>query len=384
MKQGWVVERLDEVCEVNYGTRVVKKRDGGKIFPVYGGGGATFFMDTYNREDCLVISRFGMSAQCTRFVKGKFFLNDSGLTVRPKEKSNLRQDFLNLQMISLNDQIYSLSRGAAQRNLDVPAFRIIKITYPISLPEQQRIVSILDKVFATIDKAKVNAELNLKNAHEVFDSYLQGVFEEKGDGWELKKLGDVCHFVRGPFGGSLKKNIFKSDGFAVYEQKHAIYDQFNDVRYFVDENKFNEMKRFELKSGDLIMSCSGTIGKVALVPDLIRKGIINQALLKISTRKEILNLYLKIWMESNNFRKSIKIHSGGAAIQNVASVSILKNILIPLPSIEEQQSIVNKIDTLRAETQKLEAIYQKKLDSLEELKKSVLQKAFAGELIEDV
>ena len=65
--------------------------------------------------------------------------------------------------------------------------------------------------------------------------------------WKKEKLGDVCEFVRGPFGGSLKKNIFKEDGFAVYEQQHAIYDQFNKIRYFIDEVKFNEMKRFEFQ-----------------------------------------------------------------------------------------------------------------------------------------
>ena len=100
--------------------------------------------------------------------------------------------------------------------------------------------------------------------------------------WDRKKLGDICGFVRGPFGGSLKKNIFKPEGYAVYEQQHAIYDQFDDIRYFIDEKKFNEMKRFELNSGDLIMSCSGTMGKIAIVPENIKKGIINQALLKLT------------------------------------------------------------------------------------------------------
>ena len=68
--------------------------------------------------------------------------------------------------------------------------------------------------------------------------------------WEVIPFGDVCGFVRGPFGGSLKKSTFKQSGYAVYEQQHAIYDQFEDIRYFVDENKFNEMSRFELLSGD--------------------------------------------------------------------------------------------------------------------------------------
>src|SRR5690606_11385888 len=114
--------------------------------------------------------------------------------------------------------------------------------------------------------------------------------------WEKRKLVEVCNFVRGPFGGSLKKNIFKSDGYAVYEQQHAIYNQFEDIRYFIDENKFNEMKRFELKSGDLIMSCSGTMGKIAIVPENIKRGIINQALLKLTpSPKKISTVFLKLW-----------------------------------------------------------------------------------------
>jgi len=80
--------------------------------------------------------------------------------------------------------------------------------------------------------------------------------------WVGTRLGDLCSFVRGPFGGSLKKSVFVPDGYPVYEQRHAIYDQFDDVRYFVDESKFAEMQRFELRPRDLIMSCSGTMGLI--------------------------------------------------------------------------------------------------------------------------
>jgi len=71
-------------------------------------------------------------------------------------------------------------------------------------------------------------------------------------GWQLRKLGDVCRFVRGPFGGSLKKSVFVADGYAVYEQSHAIYEQFEEIRYFVEGDKFREMQRFEIHSNDLI------------------------------------------------------------------------------------------------------------------------------------
>lgn len=254
----------------------------------------------------------------------------------------------------------------------------LKVPLP-SYQEQQRIVSILDEAFAAIAKAKANAEQNLKNAKELFESYLQGVFENGN--WETKKWGELCDFVRGPFGGSLKKNVFKESGYVVYEQKHAIHDHFNQLRYFIDEEKFNEMKRFELFPGDIIMSCSGvTLGRVAVVPDGIPKGIINQALLKLTPKKNVSVQFIKHWLRSNIFQKIIFDYSGGAAIPNVPSAKILKDIKIPCPSLKEQERIVNEIETVLNESKRLENIYEQKILDLEELKKSILQKAFTGEL----
>ncbi|HRG34238.1 MAG TPA: restriction endonuclease subunit S, partial [Saprospiraceae bacterium] len=198
--------------------------------------------------------------------------------------------------------------------------------------------------------------------------------------WEKKKLGDVCGFVRGPFGGSLKKNIFKPEGYAVYEQQHAIYDQFDDIRYFIDEKKFNEMKRFELNSGDLIMSCSGTMGKIAIVPKNIKKGIINQALLKLSPSKKVSAVFLKLWMQSESFQDSLKEYSGGAAIQNVASVAILKQIEIPLPPLPEQQRIVAILDEAFAAIAKAKANAEQNLKNAKELFESYLKTAFENKV----
>lgn len=309
-------------------------------------------------------------------IKRPLVTNQTFIGLVPSD--NLDSKFLYYYMSSIAKKLNEMASGATIKYLSKKKFQDLVVCFP-SLPEQQRIVSILDEAFAAIAKAKANAEQNLKNAKELFESYLQGVFEN-GNEWEKYRLGDVCGFVRGPFGGSLKKNVFKPDGFAVYEQQHAIYDQFDTIRYFIDEKKFNEMKRFELNSGDLIMSCSGTMGKIAIVPEKIKRGIINQALLKLSPSKKVSNVFLKLWMQSESFQNSLKEYAGGAAIQNVASVAILKNIEIPLPDITEQEIIVQKVQSFSSQTQKLEAVYQKKIDDLEELKKSILQKAFAGEL----
>lgn len=126
------------------------------------------------------------------------------------------------------------------------------------------------------------------------------------------------------------------------------------------------------------MSCSGTMGKVAIVPEGVKQGIINQALLLLKPNKHLLNTFIKYWMESENFQESLRAFSQGAAIQNVASVKILKEISVPLPPLAEQRAIVGRLEALSAETGRLEEIYEAKVESLEELKKSVLGKAFEG------
>ena len=378
MKAGWKIVKLEEVCAVEFGERVVRKNDAGTIYPVYGGGGATFNIDRHNRESCVVVSRFGMSERCVRFVEGKFFLNDSGLTVT-STSPEASQGYIDLLLHAKAPEIYALGGGTAQKNLDTKSFRSLEIPLP-PLAEQKRIVALLDEAFAGIDAAKAKAEDCASKVNKFHGEVVRSKFEELSRGKETFALGDICEFVRGPFGGSLKKSIFVPEGYAVYEQQHAIYDQFNEIRYFVSASKFREMKRFELAPGDLIMSCSGTMGRVAIVPDKIMPGIINQALLKLTPGKNIQAMFLKCWMESESFQDALKKYAGGAAIQNVASVKILKGITIPLPSLTEQIHLIETINSLQKEVREAAQVFEKKTDALNELKKSLLSQAFAGEL----
>ena len=191
MKEGWEYKKLGEVAEIQYGTRVVQKRDGGSIYPVYGGGGATFKMDTYNRENCLVVARFAMSPKCTRIVSGKFFLNDSGLTLKSIDSNTLSQEYLEKNILGHNDEIYLLSNGMAQKNLDMKAFRNLLIKYPTSLSKQQKIVSELDLLSGVIEKQKAQLEELDKLAQSIFyDMFGDPVTNEKG--WAVIQLGDKC------------------------------------------------------------------------------------------------------------------------------------------------------------------------------------------------
>ena len=107
--------------------------------------------------------------------------------------------------------------------------------------------------------------------------------------WDIKSIEELCvpsGLVRGPFGGALKKEFFVPYGYKVYEQKNAIYSDVTLGRYYIDYLKFNELRRFEIKESDFIISCSGTIGKICQIPQNFEKGIINQALLKVTLNCE--------------------------------------------------------------------------------------------------
>ena len=383
MKEGWITKEINTACEVEYGTRVVRKRDGGTIYPVYGGGGATFFMDIYNREDALVIARFAMSEECTRFVEGKFFLNDSGLTVTPKNADEILPEFLNLQMLFLNDYIYSLSRGAAQRNLNVPAFRKTLINYPESLDEQHRIVSILDHCFKAIDKAKANAEQNLQNAKELFESYLQGVFDAKKSdesGWiknRLEELGVITSSKR------IYKREYVEKGIPFYrtkEVKELAHNREISLELFISRERYEEIKTAlgVPQIGDLLISAVGTIGEILVIKDAQEFYFKDGNIIWLKNFHNIDTDYLKYALTA--FVEKIKSLAIGSAY-SALTIEKLKLYEIAFPeTIEKQQKIVQKLDALQAESLKLQSHYQKRIDDLEELKKSILQKAFAGEL----
>ncbi|CAC9628522.1 Type I restriction-modification system, specificity subunit S [uncultured Gammaproteobacteria bacterium] len=376
LPKGWEVKKLGEVCEVEYGTRVVRKRDGGTIFPVYGGGGATFFMDTFNREDCLVVARFAMSEKCTRFVKGKLFLNDSGLSVKTKNDKEINQEFLNLQFLHLNDYIYSLARGAAQKNLNVPIFRKLEIHYPRSLKAQKRIVAILDKTFAALTKAETIATTNLQNAKELFESYLQGVLSDKR--WTIVKLNNVCEKVE--YGSSSKS-------LAVGELPVLRMGNIQDGRLAWDDLKFSnnkeDNKKYILKHNDVLFNRTNSpewVGKTAIYKSEM-PAIFAGYLIRIHRKKDLLNAdYLNYYLNSQmarNYGNTVIISSVNQANINGTK---LKKYPIPLPTLKKQKEIVQKLEQLQSQVKKLEIIYQQKIIDLSELKKSILQKAFNGEL----
>jgi type I restriction enzyme S subunit len=368
--------RLEEVCTIEYGNRVVRKRDGGSGYPVYGGGGATFEMDTFNRENRLVIARFGMSEQCTRIVNGKFFLNDSGLTLSPRNEC-MTQWFLDYQLLSLNDQIYALGKGTAQKNLDVAGFRGLTLYVPSSLEEQKRIVALLDEAFEALATAKANAEQNLQNARAIFESHLQSVFSQRGPGWVEKRLEEVCELQNG---FAFKSSTFKPYGFPILRISNIQEGRIDSVNriVFFDPNDYREnLDRYRIVKGDLLIAMSGaTTGKLGFNTE-DKVYYLNQRVGKFEPTDRLDKHFLYYFL-STKVEENLAI-SVGTAQPNLSTEQI-KGFILPLPSVGEQKRIVDGLDALSAETQRLARLYKGKLAALDELKMSLLHKAFNGEL----
>ena len=145
---------------------------------------------------------------------------------------------------------------------------------------------------------------------------------------------------RGPFGSALKKEFFvKNSKYVVYEQQNAIYDHFN-TRYNISKDKFEELNRFELEPNDFIMSGAGTIGSIARVPNEIKKGVINQALIRIRIKEGVVDSeYFLQWIRSKNMQDRLKEANPASAMENLIPMSDLKKWNISIPNFKEQQKI---------------------------------------------
>lgn len=366
MKQGWKIKKLGDVCELSAGGDVPKgnfseiKTDYHQI-PIYANGEKNEGFYGYTSKAKVTKPSITVSGRGTIGYSVKrlepFFPIVRLIVVTPINLKELSLDYLDYAIRKIDFK----HSGSSIPQLTVPMIRDYEIPLP-TFSEQQSIVTILDEAFAAISMAKANAEQNLKNAKELFESYVQGVFENKSDGWEAKTLGEVCEelFAGGdvPKGNSSKYETdeFRIPIFSNGEKNKGLYG-------------FTNISRVTKPS--ITISARGTIGYSEIRHSPFYPAI---RLIVVTPKNDIVNLlYLKYVIAGIDFK-----HSGASIPQ--LTVPMIKGYPISFPPLNEQQNIVQKLDALSTEAKKLEVIYQQKIIDLEELKKSVLQKAFSGEL----
>lgn len=395
--KNWVEKKLDEVCElitcgvaakpqyVNDGIPFLSAKnvkEGQIIWSGYNCISEKTHKELTKNNKPLVgdilYTRVGSYGEAAVIEDNKEFSVFVSLTLIKVDKSVLNNYFLKHYLNS--DFIKRLAKksisGSGVGNLNVGTVRDFPILLP-PIPEQKRIVAALDEAFSAIGKAKANAEQNLKNAKELFESYLQGVFERKGEGWEEKTLEQVSKI----FGRGKSRHRPRN-----YEKLYGgIYPfiQTGDIRncnHYITEysQTYSELGLAQSKlwpSGTICITIAANIAETGVLtfdacfPDSVIGLVVNE---KIADRD-----FIEYLLQS--FKARIQALGKGSAQANI-NMGTFENELFPFPSVTEQKAIVQKLDALSAETKKLEAIYYQKINDLEELKKSVLQKAFIGEL----
>ena len=299
---------------------------------------ASFVSDDRNLQkgDILINSTgVGTAGRVNLFDLEGDFVVDSHVSIVRLNQSEMLSEFLLYVLKNIGfKNLESLATGqSGQIELTPTQISNLKIPKP-PIDVQKELCKENDKLYSDINKKQEEIVITIQNR----ENMISDIFCK---GYKEIFLGDEEYVTlrRGPFGGSLKKEIFVPSGYKVYEQRHAIKNDFSIGRYYITPEKFEEMKAFEVIPNDIIMSCSGTIGRFAIVPDGAKAGIINQALLRFRATDKILPEYLKLCLEYITLEFSRKSH--GKGIQNVTAVDTLKTIKIPVPTDKkEQQRIV--------------------------------------------
>ena len=299
-----------------------------------------------------------------------------------RTRDGLDRDFLYYGLLSKQSEI-SGKDGAVFASINRSEISAIEFPIP-PLDEQQRIVAILDEAFAGITTATANAEKNLQNARELFESTLQSVFAEKGEGWVDSPLRELCSIKHG---FAFKSQFFTSEGDYVLLTPGNFYEE-GGYRYRGEKQKYyvGEIPdEYILKEGDFLIAmteqAAGLLGSSIIVPES-KRFLHNQrlGLVEIKPGVEWNNEFFFYQFKTREFRQAVHDSASGAKVRHT-SPRKLGDIVVSFPkSTKAQKLIADRLDELHGETQRLDSIYRQKLNELAELKQSILQKAFAGEL----
>lgn len=376
MSEGWPQLPLREICDVLDKLRKpITKRD--RIagdYPYYGATGILDYVEDYIFDELLILigedgAKWGAGENTAFAANGKYWVNNHAHVIRP------HRDLVDDRWI-----IHYLNHANLSpfiTGLTVPKLNQGKLnSIPIPLPplaEQKRIVSILDEAFAAIAKAKENAERNLANAKELFESYLNKVFTEKGEGWEEKRIGDVV-LLQG--GSQPPKSTFIKEKKEGYIRLIQIRDYKSDKHIvFIPQDK---AKRF-CNEDDIMIGRYG--------PPLFQilrgiEGAYNVALMKaLPDETTISKDYLYFFLQNRDLFNYINHSSSRTAGQTGFKKEVLEAYPIAFPrSFQSQIKIVDNLEALKSICQRLECLSERKLTNLDELKQSILQKAFTGQL----
>ncbi len=374
MTSVYPIKSVGDVLTLEYGKPLPEadRTPDGHV-PAYGANGVLCWSrKAFRNKPSIIVGRKGSAGE-VNLTEGPFWPTDVTYFVEHDERAtDLKYLFHTLKFLGLQKLAKGVKPGI-NRN-DVYALQV-----PIPpLPEQKRIVAILGEAFEGIATATANAEKNLANAREIFDSYLNMTFTHMANSWPKMDIVDICAKITD--GEHLRPKMSEA-GVPFLSAKNVLDDDIEfDEKLFVSEGDAKKFrKRCDPERGDiLIVSRGATVGRTSIVKtDRVFCLLGSVILLKISPRHS--SRYIAYALKSPMIRSRL-VYASEAAAQQAIYLRDIKPLQIPCPKPSVQQQVVSTLDTLLAETKRLENIYQKRITALNGLRSSVLQKAFAGEL----
>ncbi len=297
-----------------------------------------------------------------------------------------RENGFNIELLSefmdQSDLLSRLRQAILQEAIEGKLTADWRIKNPVRKGDPNTDASVLlAKIKA--EKQKLIAEGKIKKEKPLAPIKPEEIPFELPKGWAWCRFDDIKalkdnSLKAGPFGSSLKKDSYVIDGcYKIYGQEQVIANDPNVGHYYIDEKKFKELKSCEVKPGDILISLVGTIGKLLILPDNIKSGIINPRLIKISLYPSINRMYISLLFKSPLVINSIKSMAHGG-FMDVINLGMLKALLFPLPSLAEKAAIVERVDSLLAMVGELEKQVTERKTQAEELMQAVLREAFEG------
>lgn len=290
-------------------------------------------------------------------------------------------------------QINDVTPSVTVKHLSTKTIESIMIPLP-PVEEQIRLCELIQSLFAKLDEAKEKAQevvdgFETRKAailHKAFSGELTAKWREERrvtkNEWRNLTLDDVAEYKKGPFGSSITKAMFVPKGpntYKVYEQGNAIRKTLEYGSYYISQSKYDELRGFAIRPGDIIVSCAGTIGEIYKLPNNCEAGVINQALMRVRTYDNIDELYF-IHYFSGVLKGDVIDEANGTAIKNIPPFKILKAMNILLPSLSEQKEIVGVLDRMLSKEQHAKETAESVIEQIDTMKKAILARAFRGEL----
>ena len=380
MRDGWVKKELGQVCTLQRGFDLPKRYRVHGVIPLISASGCIdSHIESKTKGPGVVTGRSGSIGRVFYIEKDFWPLNT---TLYIKDFHGNYPRFIYFLLKSFDLARYTSGTGVPTLNRNHVHKEIVRI--PINVSEQKRIVAILDEAFAGIEKAMANTEKNLANAKELFDSYLESVFSQQGKGWKNVLISDIAYVKGGkrvPKGYKLLTQVTDHPYISVSDFNDSGSVDIKKVKY-INEEVYQQISHYTISGNDVYISIAGTIGKTGIIPQELEGANLTENACKLVLKEGILNWYLYFFTKTKSFKEQALKNTRTTA-QPKLSLQRLKTIRLPLPPIETQNALIKQLIDFGDQTKKIESIYQQKLTALAELKQSLLQKAFSGELTAD-